>query len=151
MDITRTERDSKRESVSSKAFWVTESVISESISSRQKITMLRDSKDTYDEFSEHMTDLQNNNITSPFIIDLRNNPGGDLDIVTKNRGLSFLPEGVITYTEDKTEKKYFNSDAKSVDLPMVVLVNGEAHRHRRSYLVRSKTTKSYTRGRKDFR
>lgn len=82
-----------------------------------------DAKDTYDEFSTKLSELQNNNISS-LIIDLRNNPGGDLDVVTKIADY-LLPAGVITYTEDKNGKrKYYESDENSVDLPMVVLVNG---------------------------
>lgn len=64
---------------------------------------IADSKDTNDEFAEHMTNLQNNNITS-LIIDLRNNPGGDLNVVTKIADY-LLPAGIITYTEDKNGKK----------------------------------------------
>ena len=122
MDITVPRGVVKRESVSSK-------LLGDGIGYirinqfQSKDSSVADSKDTYDEFSEHITDLQNNNITS-LIIDLRNNPGGDLDVVTKIADY-LLPEGVITYTEDKNGKKeYFNSDAKSVDLPMAVLVNG---------------------------
>lgn len=82
-----------------------------------------DSKDTYDEFTEKMAALQNENVSS-LIIDLRNNPGGDLDVVTKIADY-ILPAGVITYTEDKNGKrKYYESQENSVDLPMAVLVNG---------------------------
>lgn len=80
-------------------------------------------KDTYECFVEHMESLQGQSIKS-LIIDLRGNPGGDLDIVTKIADY-LLPSGIITYTEDKNgEKEYFESDDSCVNLPMAVLVNG---------------------------
>ena len=83
---------------------------------------IADSKDTYDEFAEKMELLQKENITS-LILDLRNNPGGDLDVVTKIADY-LLPSGIITYTEDKNGKRqYYESKESSVDIPMVVLVN----------------------------
>lgn len=88
-----------------------------------KDNSLADAKDTYDEFTEKLSALGTENISS-LIIDLRNNPGGDLDVVTKIAD-RLLPYGVITYTEDKDgEKKYYTSDENSLNLPMVVLVNG---------------------------
>ena len=84
-----------------------------------------DSKDTYNEFVDHMTFLQKNNIRS-LIIDLRNNPGGDLDVVT-NIADYLLPDCIITYTEDKNGKRTdYNSDENAVSLPIVVLVNNNS-------------------------
>ena len=81
------------------------------------------SKDTYTEFCEHLNGFSGIN---SLIIDLRDNPGGDLDIVTKIAD-HLLPKGTITYTEDKNGKKtYYDSDEKDVNLPMVVLVNGNS-------------------------
>ncbi len=81
------------------------------------------SKDTYTEFCEHLGNLSGIN---SLIIDLRDNPGGDLDIVTKIAD-HILPKGTITYTEDKNGKKtYYDSDENDVNLPMVVLVNGNS-------------------------
>lgn len=79
-----------------------------------------DSKDTFTEFTEHLNGLSG---IDSLIIDLRDNPGGDLDIVTKIAD-HILPKGTITYTEDKNGKKqYYDSDEKDVNLPMVVLIN----------------------------
>jgi carboxyl-terminal processing protease len=60
------------------------------------------------------------------IIDVRNNPGGLLNTVTDIADI-LLPEGVITYTEDKSgERKYYNSDESALNLPIVLLVNGNS-------------------------
>ena len=59
------------------------------------------------------------------ILDLRNNPGGNLtDVIAIAREI--LPEGLIVYTEDKYgERKEYSCDGtKEIDVPMVVLVNG---------------------------
>lgn len=62
------------------------------------------------------------------IIDLRDNPGGTLDSVVKILDM-ILPECTIIYTEDKDGNvgdKYM-SDADSIlDVPLVVLVNGNS-------------------------
>ena len=59
-----------------------------------KNPFIEDAKDTYNEFTEQLSNLQSQNITS-LIIDLRNNPGGDLDVVTKIAD-TLLPKGIIT-------------------------------------------------------
>lgn len=60
------------------------------------------------------------------IIDLRDNPGGSFDQVVAISDM-MLPEGLIVYTEDRqknrVEKK---SDKKQVDIPTVVLINGNS-------------------------
>lgn len=77
---------------------------------------------TYDQYKEVYDNLRKQNITS-LIIDLRNNPGGLLDIVTKIAD-DIIPEGVITYTEDKNGKKdYINATKGELDIPLAVLVN----------------------------
>lgn len=77
---------------------------------------------TYDQYKAVYDNLRKQNIKS-LIIDLRNNPGGLLDIVTKIAD-DIVPEGVITYTEDKNGKKeYINSTKGEIDIPLVVLVN----------------------------
>lgn len=58
------------------------------------------------------------------IIDLRNNGGGLVDQGLKIADM-LLPEGVITYLEDKNgNRKYENSDAMTTKLPYVIIVNG---------------------------
>jgi len=61
------------------------------------------------------------------ILDLRDNPGGNLDTVVEIADM-LLPEGLVVYTEDKYGiKKEFKTDAAQVfQLPMAVLVNGNS-------------------------
>lgn len=80
-------------------------------------------KNTYDEFSEHLAALNTAGMQK-LVIDLRDNPGGDLDVVCKIAD-SLLPEGIITYTEDKYGKRTtINSDKRETDIPIAVLING---------------------------
>lgn len=77
---------------------------------------------TWDDFKEKYSKLKNSDIDG-LILDLRNNPGGSLDVCL-NIADTFLDEGVIVTTEDKngnviTEK----SDADMDDIPMVTLIN----------------------------
>lgn len=76
----------------------------------------------YKDFVENLNSLLQKNIKG-LIIDLRDNPGGDYDQVSKIAD-RLLPEGLIVYTEDKKgnrqEKK---SDATELNLPIAVLVN----------------------------
>lgn len=58
------------------------------------------------------------------IIDLRDNSGGLVD-VSVTIADALLPEGIITYTEDKNKNKnYYKSDANVTKIPYVVLING---------------------------
>ena len=58
------------------------------------------------------------------IVDVRANPGGQLDICLRICDM-LLPEGVIVYTQDRWEdRQYYYSDAEYYDLPLAVLVNG---------------------------
>ncbi len=80
-------------------------------------------KNTYDEFCEHLEALKTAGMTS-LVIDLRDNPGGDFELVCKIAD-KLLPEGLITYTVDKNGKrKDEKSDAECLDMPMAVLING---------------------------
>lgn len=57
------------------------------------------------------------------IIDLRDNPGGDLDVVTKLAD-KFLDEGIIVYTKNRNGKgDVFKSDAECEKIPIVILTN----------------------------
>lgn len=81
------------------------------------------SPDTYDEFKAEVEKIKGKNIDK-LIIDLRDNPGGDLEVVSKIADY-ILPEGIITYTEDKHGKRNtIYSDKEYLDMDMVVLVNG---------------------------
>lgn len=77
---------------------------------------------TYKDFKKEFTALEKDN-TKGIILDLRNNPGGLLDVCADIAD-EFLGEGTIVYTEDKNgEREYLKSDKKKTDLPLVVLVN----------------------------
>ena len=77
---------------------------------------------TVDQFINAYNELQDEQMQG-LIIDLRNNPGGLLDVVTKITDI-LTPEGVIVYTESKTgEREYIYSDKESINIPLVVLVN----------------------------
>lgn len=83
------------------------------------------SKDTYDEFAEKLDGLKENGM-GKLIIDLRDNPGGSLDVVI-NIADMLLPEGIITYTEDKFgNREEYKSDSEELGMPIVVLVNSNS-------------------------
>ncbi len=57
------------------------------------------------------------------IIDVRNNPGGLLDVVGDITD-RLIPEGIITYTEEKNGKRDdILSDAEEIEIPLVILMN----------------------------
>ncbi len=61
------------------------------------------------------------------VLDLRGNPGGQVDSVTQIAD-AFLPEGVVTYMEDKygNRRDYTCSGDDTWDKPLVVLMNGNS-------------------------
>ena len=81
---------------------------------------------TYEQYKEALADLENQGMKG-LVVDLRNNPGGNLETVCDILDL-MLPEGLIVYTEDKEG----NRDEKKSDeenqfcLPMVVMMNGNS-------------------------
>lgn len=86
-------------------------------------TNSQDSKqDTYTEFKEKVEKLQADGMKK-MIIDLRDNPGGSLDIVCEISDM-IVPEGLITYMEYKDGKREeFKSDANEMNIPICVLIN----------------------------
>ena len=99
-----------------------EEIIVDSVHSEVKDDNIGYIQITYKEFKEAVTSLQNKNIKS-LIIDLRDNPGGLLDICVDIADY-LLGEGTIVYTKDnKGETQYYKSDKNKVDLPIVVLIN----------------------------
>lgn len=61
---------------------------------------------------------------SGIVVDLRNNPGGLLTDVVQIADM-VLPEGLVTYVEDRHgNRQEETSDAEYWDIPTVVLVNG---------------------------
>ena len=80
---------------------------------------------TAEEFADAVSELEAQGMTS-MIVDLRDNPGGMVDSVTKLLD-QILPEGVVVWTEDKNgNKKEYTSDAACMDYPMAVLINGNS-------------------------
>lgn len=80
---------------------------------------------TFSEFTNKLTELKQQG-ADRLIIDLRDNPGGVLTEVC-NIADMLLPEGTITYIEDKNgNRKYYSSDAECIDMPIVVLINGNS-------------------------
>lgn len=77
---------------------------------------------TYDDFKEQLDEIEANN-ASGLIIDLRNNPGGLLD-VTAEIADDLLGAGDIVYTETKDgQRQTLQSGRSHRDIPLVVLVN----------------------------
>ena len=77
---------------------------------------------TYMEFANHYSDLKDKNIKG-LIIDLRNNPGGMLDIVVSIAD-AILPEGNILTIKDKQgNETEYTSDEKCIELPICVIIN----------------------------
>ncbi len=77
---------------------------------------------SYDEFVKHYKDLKSKDAEG-LIIDLRNNPGGALDVGLKISDI-FLDEGVIVSTVDKDGKEIVEESDKDMDdIPLVILVN----------------------------
>ncbi|MDR7856555.1 S41 family peptidase [Tissierella sp.] len=77
---------------------------------------------TYKDFKTELDKLGKNNIEG-LIIDLRNNPGGLLDICAQIAD-ELLGEGDIVYTETKSgEREYLKSKKSMVNYPLVLLVN----------------------------
>lgn len=78
---------------------------------------------TYQAFKKAYEDLLENKKVKGLILDLRNNPGGLLDVSTNIADL-LVPEGKIVYTVDKNgNTETINSDAKKIEIPLVVLIN----------------------------
>lgn len=75
-----------------------------------------------DEFREHLTTLQEQGAKG-FIFDVRNNPGGYVSVMHEMLD-GLLPEGpVITMVDKAGEEMPLTSDAKMLEMPMVVLTN----------------------------
>ena len=79
---------------------------------------------TVDQFTEALAICKGSGMKG-LILDLRNNPGGNVSAVTEI-ARQLLPEGMIVYTEDKDKKRVeYTCDGKhELDVPMIVLVNG---------------------------
>lgn len=77
---------------------------------------------TYEDFKKNLTSLEKANVKG-LILDLRNNPGGLLNICADIAD-ELLGEGDIVYTQTKSgEREYLTSNKKQNKLPLVMLVN----------------------------
>ena len=75
-----------------------------------------------DEFREHLTTLQEQGAKG-FIFDVRNNPGGYVNVMHDMLD-GLLPEGpVITMVDKAGEEMPLTSDADMLEMPMVVVTN----------------------------
>lgn len=81
---------------------------------------------TVDQFTEAMAMARGNDMKG-LILDLRSNPGGNLSSVI-SIAKQMLPKGLIVYTEDRdgNREEYSCDGSKELDVPMVVLVNGNS-------------------------
>ena len=81
---------------------------------------------TYAQYEEALNKLTDQGMTG-LIVDLRNNPGGNLNTVCEMLDM-VLPKGTIVYTEDKDGKRETatSDDEHQINVPMVVLVNGNS-------------------------
>ncbi|MCR4738864.1 MAG: S41 family peptidase [Lachnospiraceae bacterium] len=78
---------------------------------------------TADQFKKELNSLNKQGMKG-LIIDLRGNPGGNVDTSVAIADV-LLPEGVVVYTIDKDGvREDYNSDSKCYEIPTVVLVNG---------------------------
>jgi len=81
---------------------------------------------TKGQFEKAFNELNDEGMES-LIIDLRDNPGGNLDVCVNIADL-LLPEGLVVYTQDKYgNKDEYKTDAEHYfDKPLIVLVNGNS-------------------------
>ena len=81
---------------------------------------------TTKQFTGAMEDLKSQGMDA-LILDLRDNPGGNLDVAVDVADY-ILPEGLVVYMEDKNgQREEYRSDASHHwDKPIAVLVNGNS-------------------------
>ena len=78
---------------------------------------------TLEQYREGLAELTTQGMEG-LIVDLRGNPGGNLDTVCEILDL-MLPEGLIVYTEDKdgNRQEFTSDEAQEVQVPLAVLVD----------------------------
>ena len=81
---------------------------------------------TLGQYKEGLAELKAQGMEG-LIVDLRGNPGGNLDTVCEILDL-MLPEGLIVYTEDKdgNRQEFTSDEAQEVQVPLAVLVDGNS-------------------------
>lgn len=82
---------------------------------------------TIEQFDAALEEIQASEDFAGLIIDLRNNPGGELDTVVHIAD-KLMPAGLIAYTLEKTgEREDFTSKGEGLPgIPMAVLINGDS-------------------------
>lgn len=82
-------------------------------------------ENTYEQFREAMQGLRTQGMQA-LLLDLRDNPGGLIKSVYQI-GEELLPEGTMVYTVDnRNQRSDLICDEKYLDIPLVVLVNGNS-------------------------
>lgn len=81
---------------------------------------------TEDQFAEALAMAKGSGMKG-LVLDLRSNPGGNLSTVV-NIARMLLPKGLIVYTEDRdgNRQEYSCDGTRRLDVPLVVLVNGNS-------------------------
>lgn len=81
---------------------------------------------TIEQFADALKDAREQDMKG-LIIDLRANPGGSLNAVVEI-AKQILPKGLIVYTEDRdgNRQEYKCDGKKELDVPLVVLVDGNS-------------------------
>ena len=83
-------------------------------------------ENTLQEFNSALSNLSKQGMHA-LIIDLRNNPGGLLDVAVKITGRFIPPDNLIVYTKGRQEDqnlKFFSDSRNTIlDLPLVILIN----------------------------
>lgn len=81
---------------------------------------------TFEQFKNAINNLKNQGMKS-LIIDVRDNPGGEVNTVI-NMLEYILPDGLYMYyeTKDGTRKEYSGKDNNELNVPLAVLVNGNS-------------------------
>ncbi len=80
-------------------------------------------ENTYKEFKENLQELNSKQVKG-LVIDLRDNPGGLLDVCVDIAD-DLRGEGTIVYTKDnKGKEEYYKSDKNQIDMPIAVMING---------------------------
>jgi carboxyl-terminal processing protease len=77
---------------------------------------------TAEEMQENLAKLQNEQVKG-LILDLRDNPGGEL-LAAVNVAKNFVPQGPVVYIDYRFGKdQEFASEGRVVQLPLIVLIN----------------------------
>lgn len=91
------------------------------------IQILQFDEITFPQYMDALAELSTAGMEA-LVIDLRDNPGGRLDVVEAMLD-AILPEGLLVYTEDKDGKRadeYYSDPNSVLNVPLTVLVNGNS-------------------------